>query len=510
MFDESDESDELDLLVRKTVGTPIPVVSSATFSQFDLDRVTESPLFPVKPKEFLNILKILLKSGIPTSLTYISGFLKGLISLAFVGKYGSHTELAGASLATGLGSVVLMAVMYSINQGFGIITCHLYGAEKYKEIGTLLQRNLCVITALSIPIFLLLSFSDYILIAIGTEPDVSYNTATYFRYSIPSFVGLYVSDCVKSFLIAQNNFFFAGAMQVIMLAFHVICCYLLVVVFNMPFIGAALAKSITDALCAVMLLIYIKSNSEFKDSLVQWSKDCLKNWWPHLKDTMTIGFSVYVGQILFEFSVLVVIMLNDAYVMGAHSTAILLSTSFFMITSGNSLAMQAYVGNAMGEGLKYKAQKFMVGGLFLNVIGTVLFMAVMFFCNDLIISQFTDVPETRDILRNFMYINCIMYPADTFKDHFEGILRTTGREKEVFHILVVCYFVFGINAQWILSLILGFGYSGVWISIAGTLYMTLIVLFFKLIWTDWDVELNKIKHRMIEYKDLPFQKQTSG
>ena len=129
--------------------------------------ITESPIFPLKAEEIFSVAKILFKSALPISLTYLAGIVTGLISLAFAGTYGNAAELAGASLGYAWASVFCIGLFLSIDQGFAIIASRLFGAEKYQELGVLYQRNVCVVIAVSIPMILPMIFSDSILIAIG-------------------------------------------------------------------------------------------------------------------------------------------------------------------------------------------------------------------------------------------------------------------------------------------------------------------------------------------------------
>jgi len=261
----------------------------------------------------------------------------------------------------------------------------------------------------------------------------------------------------------------------------------------MSVIGAAISKCVTDISSAVILYLYITKSEDCKESWIPWNKECMENWLSHLKKTLILGANLYVEWISYEISVFIIGVLNDKYVLGAHGIAINLTIAIFTIPLGNSISMQTFMGNAIGQGSKYKAQKFMTAGLGMNFILTLLNVFVMLVFSKDIAFFFTNDEETMSILQTMIIIYSLTHFADTFANHIGGVLRVVGMEKHVFSCYIFCYVGVAFNLQWIFGLALGYGYKAVWMCTSVGMYMMLGLMIYKLVKLNWDEEIRKLQ-----------------
>jgi len=483
----------------KTSGLATLSPENSTEESLDeIDIASEAPVFPVNINEMIGISALLLKSALPTSITYVAEFVIGLTCLRYVGKFGTPAELAGASLGFTWANVFCLGIFCSIDQGFSVLASRLYGAGKYRELGILFQRNLCVLTVIAIPLIFSLLFADSILIVLGLNHDVAMNAGIYLRHVIPSLVGTALFNSFRFFLISQNVFNFQGILLATLIPLHIFWCYLFVDVMNMSVAGAAFAKSITDVTGAAVLLYYTKFSGACKESWIPWDRECLKHWGSYLKKTLLLGANLYVEWISYEISVFIIGALNNEYVLGAHGIAVNLTIAIFTIPLGNSTTMQTYMGNAVGQGSKYKAQKFMTAGLAMNFLLTLLNIIVLIFFNKSISHFFTNDEETMNILQNILIIYSLTHFADTFANHIGGILRIVGKEGEVFACYIFSYIIIAFNFQWFFGVAMKYGYIAVWIGTAMGMYLMLGLMIHKLRKLDWDEGISKLKADVLE------------
>jgi len=462
-------------------------------------KISESPLFPLNTEEIFGVAQTLFKSALPISLTYISSVMTGLISLRFAGKYGSAEELAGASLGYTWASVFCIGLFLSIDQGFAIIASRLFGAEKYRELGVLYQRNVCVIAALCVPMILPMLFADNILMSLGLHEDVSVNTAIFLKSMIPSIIGTFLFSSTKYFLISQNIFNIQSIILGCLVPLHVFWCYIFVDIFGMPVAGAGLAKSVTDVSAAIILFLYIRYAGICQETWIPWTKECLENWGFHLKQTLMLGATTYVEWIAYEISMFIIGALNTPAVLGAHGVAVNFTTAIFYIPLGVSLSIQTYIGNAIGEGYsKNKVQKIMAGGLALNAVITVFSVITMVTFNKQIAMFFIADETSRQALQNMLMIYSVAHIFDSYANCLGGVLRVVGKEKEVLTAFLICYLALGVNGQWIFGLLLGYGYIAIWICTAGAIIVMCGVTIHKVYTLNWSEELEKVKRLLDE------------
>lgn len=459
----------------------------------------KSSWYSFTSKEILETAQTLLRSGIPTSACSICEYVAGLICLRYAGKYGNIAELAGASLGFTWNSMFGIGIISSINQGFSVLAAQLYGAKKYRELGLLLQRNLFVLSLVLIPLLLSFYYADTMLLALGLDPEVAINTGIYLKNAIPSVLGLTVFECMRFFLIAQNYFYVQSVIQGGLSIVHIFWCHLFVVGYGMPVAGVGIAKSITDISCGIALWMYVKYKNICPESWIPWDRAALDNSWAYLKSTLVLGANLYVEWVSYEVSLLITTFLNNEHALGAHGVAITLFSSFYMLPLGNSYTMQAYMGNAVGEGSARKAQKFLFAGLGINAIMTLFNTIIMIGWNDSIAAFFTSDDETKTILQNIILIYGIGHVIDTCVSHLTGTLKVLGSEKQVLICFCFSYILVGINCEWIFGVALGYGYKAIWMSFVLGMCVMLVWALFKIVTLDWHQAIEKARERIEDY-----------
>lgn len=486
---------------RRQSGYSLPETSLAEQPESQISKISESPLFPIDLHEIIEVAQLLFKSALPTSLTYIASVVTGLVSLRFAGKYGNAAELAGASLGYTWANIFCLGFFISIDHGFAIIASRLFGAEKHRELGVLYQRNVLMICALAIPMILPMIFADSILLSLGLDAEISLNAGIYLRNAIPSIIGSFLFNTTRFFLISQNIFNVQSVILGALVPLHIFWCYLFVDVFGMPVAGAALAKSVTDVIAIILLILYVKYAGVCKESWIPWTKECLEGWGSHFKQTLMLGANTYFEWIAYEISMFIVGAMNDPYVMGAHGVAVNFTSAMFYIPLGTSVSMQALIGNAVGEGSTYKAQKIVVAGSGLNLVFTLFNAFTMIFFNRQISIFFISDQTSRLILEKILIIYGLASIPDSYANCLGGVLRVVGKEKEVLTSFFICYMVIGVNAQWISGLVMGYGIIAIWLSTAASILIMFALMLRKVMHLNWSEEIAKVKKSLDETTD---------
>jgi len=468
--------------------SPAKIISEALNFQFDFD-------------EILRVAKIIVRSAVPTSFTYIVGTFTGISLFKYIGTYGTPSELAGAGVGYTLVNIFCLAIFFSIDLGFSTVAARLFGAQKLRELGVVYQRNICIIAAMAVPIFSLLLFADRILVSLGLDPEVATSTGTYIRYIIPSIIGTCLFNTTRFFLVSQNIFNAQGVILAILFPIHLFWCQVFVGSTSTPVSGAAIAKSITDLSAAIILILYIKISGVCKEAWIPWTKECLQGWISHLKETLAIGGNLFVDFVSSEASVFIINLLDDYYVLGAQVVAGNFTYSTFMLTVGTLVSMHAFIGNAAGEGSVIKAKKYLVSGLFVNFMLSLFNSTVIIVFSKYISSFFISEEKSANILQNMLTIYALSHVAETAFQGIAGALRILGKENFVLKIFVIFYFGVTFNCQWIFGIAFEYGYIAVWLSRAGIIYILLFIMVKQILKLDWEAEVDKIKNN-IEIRDV--------
>lgn len=171
-------------------------------------------------------------------------------------------------------NILAFAIMQGLNGALESLISQAYGSsnlqgkgDKYKiamreKCGNLFNRGRFVVTVIMVPIIIIFSLSDKILIGLGQDPTVSKIARNYCTILIPGVWSLGQFDATKKFLSAQYSTQIPVWTQLGTTILHFLWCYLFITKMGMRETGAAIATNITWI-----------ANMVISDFIIRWRKD---------------------------------------------------------------------------------------------------------------------------------------------------------------------------------------------------------------------------------------------
>lgn len=151
-----------------------------------------------------------------------------------------------------------------------------YGARQYDMLGTHTQRAIIVLMFTGLPLAFVLAFTGQILIALGQNPEISFEAGLYAQWLIPGLFAYGLLQCLTRFLQTQNIVHILVACSGLTLLLHVMLCWLLVQSFGLGHKGAALATSVSYWFNVALLAMYVKVFKDGRRSWHGWLGETLK------------------------------------------------------------------------------------------------------------------------------------------------------------------------------------------------------------------------------------------
>jgi MATE family multidrug resistance protein len=152
-----------------------------------------------------------------------------------------------------------------------------YGAKQYDMLGKHAQRAIFVLMLASVPLAFVLAFTGQILVALGQNPEISYEAGIYARLLIPGLFAYGLLQCLTKFLQAQNIVHPLVVCSGVTLIFHILLCWFLVPNSGLGNRGAALATSVSYWFNVILLGVYVKFSEAGRRSWRGWSRAVLKD-----------------------------------------------------------------------------------------------------------------------------------------------------------------------------------------------------------------------------------------
>lgn len=153
-------------------------------------------------------------------------------------------------LTAALGNMVVNAFGMSIAIGFSMgldtLCTQAFGAQQYKLVGLYCQRAMVMLTIACIPIVILCSLTETILVAGNVDPDIAVLSQYWVNYQL---IGLWpnlIYAAFQRYLLAQRIVIPQTIAVVISTSLHLMNSYLFVFVFDWGFLGAAVSTPITN------------------------------------------------------------------------------------------------------------------------------------------------------------------------------------------------------------------------------------------------------------------------
>ncbi|KDO16725.1 hypothetical protein SPRG_21948 [Saprolegnia parasitica CBS 223.65] len=195
----------------------------------------------------------------PVMLTYVLGFLPGVVSLIVVG----HSDAADIQLVLGAASLADMyfnVTGYSIGLGLAsamdTLCSQAYGAGNLQRIGVVLQSGLLVLSVLFLPILLLHLFATDLLLALHQPERVAVLAGAYARWLVLGLPFAFVYELLKKTLQAQNVALPMVYCTLVGNAVNAIVGYVFVHHSAYGFLGAAIGRSAANIAQPLCLGVY--------------------------------------------------------------------------------------------------------------------------------------------------------------------------------------------------------------------------------------------------------------
>lgn len=142
------------------------------------------------------------------------------------------------------------------------------------KVGNLFNKGRFVCSVVMIPILIIFTMSDKILIGLGQDPVVSKTAQVYCTILIPGVWALGQFDATKKFLSAQYSTQIPVWTQLFTTILHFFWCYLFITKYGMREVGAALATNITWIANMVIsdIIIRIRKDKDYEHMIFWYNR----------------------------------------------------------------------------------------------------------------------------------------------------------------------------------------------------------------------------------------------
>jgi MATE family multidrug resistance protein len=408
--------------------------------------------------------KSLILNGIPSTLYLVLSLASCLISLHFIGKLDDPYLLDGVGIANTIMTCTTYGIIISLNIGLMSLASQAFGAKDHRLIGLYYHRALVINTIVLGICFAILAFSKNLLLLFNMPEQ----TATYAHkmiiYQFGAQLAFMLFDTLKGWLVSQDKFIPQVVMLIFTTATHWVWCTIFVDYMGMDVEGVAIATTITYTLDAIFLYAYVLIFLKNNRSLFWFTKESFQNLWSQLKTEFHIGSMVYLEWIAYEISI-VISATYPPVVMAAQVTFYNLVAVLYYFPLGISTTLNAFAGNAVGEGNVNKVRKLIRAAFGINACLVVVTGAIAFMFNKEIFTFFTDDEAIIDVVSEIMMIYIYILPFDFMQCLYGSYIRAIGKERVASLCFIICFYFIGLPLAYMFGNVMGYEVRGLWFGL---------------------------------------------
>jgi len=416
----------------------------------------------------------LFQISIPIFFSNIAIPFVGLVDTGLMGHLNSERYLAAISIATSVISLVFWSFGFLRMGTVGLVSQSL-GRNNYNEITLIILRNLSIAFIIGFLILLLknpiLFFVEFFF-KVSEETQQLINQYVSIRiYSAPAELTIYVLAGLFLGLQKTN----VSSLLISIFCFgNAILSTILVTVYDLEILGAALGTVISAYVSVIIFLIYAYITLKDKVS-IRINRSKIFNT-KKLLTLFNINLDIFIRTIFLSFSFLWVTYQGSK--LGENFLALntilmqlVMMAAFFL--DAYAFSTEAVVGYTIGKRSKKSFLEVVKNAFQLSFLTAIIISTLYFIFFETIISQLTDLEYLRYISLSYIVWILILPPIASFCYQFDGIFIGASQTAEMRNGTIFSVILFILSSEFLISI---YGNHGLWLSLLFFMIMRSISL----------------------------------
>ena len=333
----------------------------------------------------------------------------------------------------------------------------------------------------------------------GQDPELARAAGQFSYRLIPGLFPYYLFKVLTKYLQTQNRLAPGVWIGVLANGLNVLFNWGFIFAADWGIVGAPWATTLTRLMefLLIVLYIYMKRRS-LRETLPVYGRenlrrDVLRPFWK-LAASGAASFSAEAWS--FEVTTILAGLLGTV-ALDAHTITLTISTFLFLsFPFAIGLAASIRVGQLVGEHRPTDARRSSQSSFILSSSTQVVLIAILLPCKDILGDLFSSDEDVSALVADLIPISCIFMMGDAIQATTGGVLRGLGRQKLVFRLNMLGFWVLGVPLGAILTFAVGLGVFGLWWGMVIGIYLSAALGLYFLRRVDWNNEAKKAEKRL--------------
>lgn len=405
-----------------------------------------------------NTKKCLLAMTLPMIVAMFLNMAYNLVDSLWIGNLLGETAYAALTNSTPI-ILLLTSVAMGATNGVSILLSQAIGAKNEQKKRTLISTSFCIAVVFFLFVTLLLEFFLPTILKILNTPMETMGMAKdylsiYILGYLPVYLYLYFTAVLRSF---GDTMF-----QVIAMLISTILNAILDPIFiqKIGFQGAAIATLLSQSLCLVFMLIYIRKKRIFKFSFVNFDKSTIipliKNAIPSvIQQSIPAISTTFLTSLISTYSISAI---------AAYGITGKLETILFYPAMAFNMVLTSIIGQCIGAKRADRAKDYLKLSLKYGGVVLLILSALVIAFSTQLSNLFVSSNVVAQIVKGYFMIISIGYILNTITNCYLGSLNGMGSPTKSMLLMIFYYLVVRIPLSYAISYA-GFGLNGIWIAV---------------------------------------------
>ena len=381
-----------------------------------------------------------------------------LVDSLWIGNLLGETAYAALTNSTPI-ILLLTSVAMGATNGVSILLSQAIGAKNEQKKRTLISTSFCIAVVFSLLVTLLLEFFLPTILKLLNTPMETMSMAKdylsiYILGYLPVYLYLYFTAVLRSF---GNTMF-----QVIAMLISTILNAILDPIFiqKIGFQGAAIATLLSQSLCLVFMLIYIRKKRIFIFSFVDFDKSTIipliKNAIPSvIQQSIPAISTTFLTSLISTYSISAI---------AAYGITGKLETILFYPAMAFNMVLTSIIGQCIGAKRVDRAKDYLKLSLKYGGVVLLILSALVIAFSTQLSNLFVSSNMVAQIVKGYFMIISIGYILNTITNCYLGSLNGMGSPTKSMLLMIFYYLVVRIPLSYAISYA-GFGLNGIWVAV---------------------------------------------
>lgn len=404
-----------------------------------------------------NTKRCLMTMALPMIAAMFLNMMYNLVDSLWIGNLLGETAYAALTNSTPI-ILILTSVAMGATNGVSILLSQAIGAKDKKRTESLIATSFCVAVVFSVLVTVILELLLSILSALNTPAETYDMAYSYLSVYVLGYIAIYLYCYFAAVLRSFGNSMFQA---IAMLTTTVLNAVLdPIFIHFIGFNGAAIATLLSETICLLFMLVYLKKKKLFTFKISGFDKSDIL---PLVQKAVPSVIQQSIPAVSTTFLTALVSTYSITAI-AAYGVAGKLEIIVFYPAMALNMVLTTIIGQCVGGKRYDRAKDYLKCALGYGCGLLVILSALVIGFSKQLSGLFVKSDAVAAIVGTYFLIVSIGYLLNTVTNCYLGALNGMGKPSKSMFLMIFYYIVVRIPLSYLLYYV-GFGLNGIWVAV---------------------------------------------